>query len=60
MDAIEEKIIKNIEDHREEVLAFARDIFEHAELGYKEFATAEKFAKLTEKLGLRTRHRLPV
>ncbi|MBP5198256.1 MAG: amidohydrolase [Lachnospiraceae bacterium] len=54
MDAVEEKIIKIIDEHREELLSFGRDIYDHAELGYKEFRTAEKFAEYTGKLGLRT------
>ncbi|MCR5254887.1 MAG: amidohydrolase [Acetatifactor sp.] len=54
MDAVEEKIIKIIDEHREELLSFGRDIYDHAELGYKEFRTAGKFAEYTEKLGLRT------
>lgn len=52
MDAVEARIIKTIDDHREEILSFARDIYTHAELGYKEFQTAKKFADFTGKLGL--------
>ena len=37
MDKIEEKIIKIIDDNREKIVDFARDIYTHAELGYKEF-----------------------
>jgi len=43
MDATEKKIIEIIDQHREEILAFGRDIYTHAELGYKEHRTAEKF-----------------
>ena len=33
MDKIEEKIIKIIDDNKEKLIAFARDIYTHAELG---------------------------
>ena len=45
MDKIEEKIIKIIDDNKEKLIAFARDIYTHAELGYKEFQTSGKFVK---------------
>lgn len=43
MDQIEQKIVRLIEDHRDEIIDFGRDIYTHAELGYKEFRTSEKF-----------------
>ena len=43
MDQIEQKITQLIDAHREEIIAFGRDIYTHAELGYKEFRTSEKF-----------------
>ena len=52
MDKIEEKIIKIIDDNKEKLIAFARDIYTHAELGYKEFRTASKFSDELEALGL--------
>ena len=60
MDAIETKIIETIDAHHEEIIDFARDIYTHAELGYKEFRTAEKFAAWMEKLGLRTQKEVAV
>lgn len=60
MDAVEAKIIKNIDDHRDEIIAFARDIYTHAELGYKEFNTAKKFADFTRKLGLDVKEGLAI
>ena len=42
MDETEKLIIKAIDEHRDEIIEFARDIYSHAELGYKEFRTAEK------------------
>ena len=46
MDQIERKIVQHIEENREQILAFADDIYHHAELGYKEFRTSEKFADI--------------
>ena len=40
MDAIEQKILQVIDAHAEEIKAFGRDIFHHAELGYQEHRTA--------------------
>ena len=54
MDSTEKLIIKTIEKHREEILAFARDIYSHGELGYREYRTSEKFQEVMKKLGLRT------
>ncbi len=53
MDNIEKKIIEIIDSHRDELLDFARDVYDNAELGYKEFRTAKKFADFTKKLGLK-------
>lgn len=52
MDEIEKLIIKTIDDHREEILEFANDIYTHAELGYKEFRTSEKFKEKMKALNL--------
>jgi len=60
MSSIEEKIISIIDQHREEIIAFGEDIFNHAELGYKEFRTAGKFAEVLEKLNLRVEKNLAV
>ena len=43
MDATEKRIVEIIDSKRDEIIAFARDIYDHAELGYKEFRTAGKF-----------------
>ncbi len=43
-----------IDQHRDEIIEFAKDIYDHGELGYKEFNTAEKFIKKMKELGLRT------
>lgn len=60
MDAVEQKIIENIDAHRDEIIAFARDIYTHAELGYKEFRTAQKFSDYARKLGLEVQEGLAV
>jgi amidohydrolase len=45
MSTVEELIIKKIDANREAILAFGRDIYTHAELGFKEFRSAGKFAE---------------
>ena len=37
MDRMEQKILERIDQNREKIIAFARDIYDHAELGYKEY-----------------------
>lgn len=51
MDAVEKRILNIIDEHAEKIKDFGRDIFNHAELGYKEFRTAKKFAEELTKLG---------
>ena len=60
MDAVEQKIIDIIDEHRDEIIDFARDIYSHAELGYKEFRTSEKFAEFNRRLGLRVQEGLAI
>ena len=40
MDQTEKLILEAIDHHRDEIIEFARDIYDHGELGYKEFNTA--------------------
>lgn len=49
MDAVEKKIVSLIDKNREFILDFAEDIYNHAELGYKEFRTSEKFKEVMRK-----------
>ncbi len=42
MDRVEEKIIKLIDANRDRIIEFARDIYSHPELGYKEKRTSQK------------------
>lgn len=60
MDAVEKRIIHNIDAHREEIIAFARDVYTHAELGYKEFNTSKKFADHARKLNLNVQEGLAI
>lgn len=60
MDKIEARIIDTIDSHREEIIEFARDIWTHAELGYKEFHTAKKFADFSRRLGLEVQEGLAI
>lgn len=59
-DETEKRILDVIEENREEIISFARDIYTHAELGYKEHQTAGKFAEFMKKLGLNTVENLAV
>ena len=54
MDQTEKLIIDIIDQHRDEIIEFARDIYTHAELGYKEFRTSQKFVNKMKELGLHT------
>lgn len=60
VDETEKRILDVIDQNREEIIGFARDIYTHAELGYKEHRTAEKFAEFMKKLGLNTVENLAV
>ena len=60
MDAIEQKILQVIDAHAEEIKAFGRDIFHHAELGYQEHRTAGKFSEALRRLGMQPQEGLAV
>ncbi len=60
MDQIEKKICALIDARRDELLAFADDIFNHAELGFLEHRTAGKFRDALQGLGLKTEEGLAV
>lgn len=49
MDRIEQKICDIIDKNQEEIKAFGRDIWCHAEMGYKEYRTAEKFLEYAKR-----------
>lgn len=50
MDAVEKRIVQIIDENRETIIAFGNDIYTHAELGYKEFRTSQKFSEFMKKL----------
>ena len=52
MDQTEKRILDIVEAHRQEILDIARDIYDHAELGYKEVRTSALFVRKMEELGL--------
>lgn len=52
MDRIVQRILEVIDAHRQEIIAFARDLYDHAELGYKEHRTSAAFAAEMARLGL--------
>ncbi|MGL4798260.1 MAG: M20/M25/M40 family metallo-hydrolase [Cellulosilyticaceae bacterium] len=52
MDAVERSIIEVIDQHREEIIGFARSVYANGELGYKEFETSKKFVDFCKGLGL--------
>ena len=60
MDAIQKKICDIIEGKKQEIMTFGRDLWHTAELGFKEFQTAEKFAAQLENLGIETKTGLAV
>lgn len=53
MDRIEQKICEIIDSKKDEIIAFGRDVFCHAELGFKEKRTSGKFVEAMEKLGMK-------
>ena len=51
LDRIEQKICEILEAKKDEIIAFGNDIWNHAELGYKEVRTSGKFVEEMTKLG---------
>ena len=60
MDSIVERILQVIEEHRQEIIDFGRDIYDHAELGYKEARTSAAFVEKMKALGLPLRTELAI
>ena len=52
LDQIEKKILDIIDSKKDEIIAFGTDIFQHAELGFKEERTSGKFVEKMKELGL--------
>ena len=60
MDRIEKKILDIIDRNAEKIIAFGDDIWHHAELGFAEFRTSQKFAEHLESLSLSCERELAV
>jgi amidohydrolase len=60
LDETERRIIDLIDKNREEIIGFAKDIYTHAELGYKEFRTADMFNEFMKKLALPIQENLAI
>ena len=52
MDKIEQRIIEIIEQNAERICNFGDDIWHHAELGYQEYHTSQKFREHLDSIGL--------
>jgi len=52
MDYIEEKILRIIDENADKIIAFGDDIWRHAEIGFMEYRTSEKFNEQMKALGL--------
>jgi amidohydrolase len=46
MDKIEKKIVEIIDQNRDKIIEFARDVYKHPELGYKEERTTQKVLEI--------------
>lgn len=60
MDRTEQTIIEIIDQNRDRIIAFGRDIFSHAELGYKELYTSEHFTDALKKYTTRIDQELAI
>lgn len=60
MDSIQLNIIQIIDENKDDIIAFARDIYDHAELGYKEFQTSAKFSAFMQKLNIKVQENLAI
>ena len=52
MDRIERKILEIIEQNKEAVMHMGRDIYEHAEMGFREYRTTGQIGQALEDLGI--------
>lgn len=60
MDAIEKRIIEIIDARAEEIKAFGRDIWTHAEVGYREHRTSEKAVAALKEMGVESQTGLAI
>ena len=56
MDQTEKLILEAIDQHRDEIIEFARDIYDHGELGYKEFNITSNSEEAKELIKKNTRN----
>lgn len=54
MNKTEKRILTVLDQNTERILAFGRDVYHHAELGYREYRTSERFLEQMQRLGLDT------
>ena len=60
MNSTEQRIIQLIEEHKEEIIQIGRSIWQHPELGYKEFRTSRLFCDFVKKFGLESEQNLAI
>ncbi len=60
MDHIEQRILEIIEQNAERIKSFGDDIWKHAELGFAETRTSQKFAEQLEQQGLTCQREIAV
>ncbi|SDO11136.1 amidohydrolase [Acetanaerobacterium elongatum] len=60
MEELEQRILQTIDERAGELIAFAEDIYGHAEPGFQEVQTAEKVSRMLQSLGLTVREKLAV
>ena len=60
MNSTEQRIIQLIEEHKEEIIQIGRSIWQHPELGYKEFRTSRLFCDFVKKFGLEPEQNLAI
>ena len=60
MDSVQQRILDLIDKRSEELIAFAEDIYKHAEPGFREFRTADIVAERLRELGLPVQEGLAV
>lgn len=58
--AIKKSLCDAVDSSAEEIRAFAKDIQEHPELGFRELHTSERLSEELEKLGLKVRRNIAV
>ena len=51
-ELLKQQVCATIDEHREELIAIGKKIFENPELGYKEFETAKVVQATFDRLGL--------